>query len=999
MLNRRLAERLLCTTVLAGAFAATATGAFAQDADGDDVVIVTGTRIQDPNVVAASPVNSVGQEELSRKFEPNIERVFRDLPVTIPGDGQNVNNGTGGAATIDLRGLGPERSLVMIDGKRLVPYNQNGIVDVNTIPLNLIERVDIITGGASAVYGSDAMSGAINFVTRKNFEGVELGANYTLSEEGDGDTYDISALLGANFADGRGNVTMSLNYTDRSGVLLGARPYGLVGVDSASGAGADGNVVPAPAECDSPGSVAVGGSTTAMPGALDLPGGTLQFRADGTLGPRCSVFNFNPFNYYQTPQERFGITAIGNYQINDSVEFYARGTFAGVNVRQQVAPSGVFGNEFEIPLMNPFLSAQAQQAILDNVNGKLDPGIAGSTCVVTATEPCTGTFTTTGVQDLNMNSMFDLGDSIIVPVRRRTLELGTRSEDFNNNLFQIVTGFRGTLDWVSPDWNYDLSFQYAETDRTTVRGGYTNVANIALALNTVSETQCETPDGTVTAGCVPINLFGPFGSISDAAAQYNQAIAFQTQSATQMVVHGSISGPVQGFKSPWAENPLNLALGFEHREETGSLEPDECLKLPPVSCQGGAGGNLLPISASYGTWEGFVEGIIPVVEGQPYFENLSIEAGYRYSDFSPTEDTSAWKAGISWQVTPSLRLRYMEQKAVRAPNIAEIGSPITTGLDNADFDPCSSGNPNPITPDLVALCESTGVPVGQTGLINDIVSGQVNVFTGTNPDALPGAETARTRTAGIVLTPDMSSVGSAFGATTFSVDYYNINITDYIDTLAGDEIFDLCYTLGDAATCAGIVRSASGLITTAGTGLPAFIQNLEYFKASGLEFGLNTGYDIGDMGYLSFSFNGNYYLKNEFQSAPTSPVVDCNGGYSNVCDPVPTWRSVARGTWENGPFEASILWRRIGAMDFVGDPADLFDDFERISAHNYFDLSVGYQVTESVRIGGLVKNLADKNPPIIGNDTGTTSFNSGNTFPSLYDVLGRVYSVSIKATF
>ena len=973
-----------------------ATSALAQDSEdeGDgDVIIVTGTRIQNPNIAAASPVNTIGQDEIAKQFTPNVERVFRDLPLTIPGDGENVNNGTGGAATIDLRGLGPERSLVMIDGKRLVPYNFNGIVDVNTVPLNLIERVDVITGGASAVYGSDAMSGAVNFITRKDFEGIELSANYRIAEEGDGDTYDVSALLGANLDGGRGNVTLSLNYTDRSGVLLANRDFGVVGVDTESGAGADGVSVPAPAACGGlPEQVAVGGSTTAIPGALDLPGGTLQFNNDGTIGPRCSVFNFNPYNYYQTPQERFGITSIANYQINDSIEVYARGTFAGINVRQQVAPSGVFGNVFEIPMMNPFLTAQARQAILDNVNGVLLPAFGG-------TDPAGIDFTAAGVNDLNNNGVFDLGDSINAPVRRRTLELGTRSEDYDNNLFQFVIGARGALNWLSPEWNYDLSFQHAETDRTTIRGGYTNVANIGLALNTIDATTCTTPSGVTTAGCVPIDIFGGFGSITPAAAQYNQAIAFQTQKAVQTVVQASISGPVNALQMPWSETPFQMALGFEHREESGSLEPDECLKLPPVSCQGGAGGNLLPISASYGSWEGFVEGILPVIENRPFFESFAIEAGYRYADYNPTEDTSAWKAGVSWQVTPSLRLRYMEQKAVRAPNVSEIGSPITTALDNADYDPCSVGNPNPITPELIALCEATGVPAGRTGLINDIVSGQVNVFSGTNPAALPGAETARTRTAGVVFQPDMSVFGGDFNATTLSLDYYRIHITDYIDTLTGSEVFALCYTLADPTTCAGVVRDPGGLITTAGTGLPAFIQNLDYYQASGLEMGLQTGYDLGSVGNLAFSFNANYYLSNEFQSLETSPVNDCMGKYSNVCDPVPRFRSVARATYETGPFEASLLWRHISGMDFGGDPASIFDGFEHISAHDYFDLSVGFQLADNIRLGGQVRNLTNKNPPIIGNDTGTTSFNSGNTFPSLYDVLGRTYSLSIKANF
>ncbi|MEZ5892975.1 MAG: TonB-dependent receptor [Parvularculaceae bacterium] len=994
---RRLLSR---ASIAAIAMAGVAGQALAQDAtaltqedETGDVVIVTGTRIANPNVVAASPVTTVGQEEISRQVTPNLERVFRDLPITIPGDGENVNNGTAGAATIDLRGLGDNRALTMIDGKRLVPFNDSGTPDINMIPLNLIERVDVITGGASAVYGSDAMSGAINFITRRDFEGVEVSGSYSLTEEGDGDTYDISTLVGGNFADGRGNAVLSLNYTSRSPVTLAARPFGVFGVDTESGAGVGGVPTPADPSCDAPFADAVTGSTTAIPTALDLVGGTLQFRNDGSLGDRCSRFNFNPFNYYQTPQERFGITAVGHYEINDHIEAYFRGTYGGVNIRQQIAPSGLFGNEFEIPLMNPFLTASARQSIIDNINSELDDSFGGMAADGVD-------FTVAGVNDLNMNGILDLDDSITVPVRRRTLELGPRSENYDNNMFQMVVGFRGELPSFLTGWNYDLSFQYGETDRTTVREGYTNLEHFALGINTVDAATCTTPGGDTENGCIPINIFGPFGAIDEAMAEYGQAIAFQTQGATQAVLHGSVSGPVNGFKSPWADTPLNAAFGMEYRRETGFLNPDLCLRVVPESCQGGAGGYLLPISTAYKTWEGFVETIFPVIENRRGIENFSIEAGFRFSDFSPTEDTTAWKAGFNWNVTPTFRVRYMEQQAVRTPNIEEIGSPIVTSLDNADYDPCSTGNPNgapAMGSQLYDLCVATGVPPALIGSINDIVSGQVNIFAGTDPNNIPGAETARTRTVGFVWTPDL---GGGTGNTTISVDYYRIHITDYIDQVSGQEAFDLCYVAAVQSRCDSIVRDVAGRITTPGTGLLTAYENFPFFDASGIEFGVSTDFDLGSTGQLVFSMNGNYYLKNEYLGAEELGVVtDCKGKYSTSCDPLPTFRSVARLTWMNGPFETSLLWRHLSGIEFQGDLSSIFDDFEHISAHDYFDLSAGWQINDNLRVYGVVKNLLDKDPPIIGQDTGTTSYNNGNTVPSLYDTLGRTYSLSVKMTF
>lgn len=712
---------LLGGAAVVGLLAAGAPALAVQDSAGsDDVVVVTGTRIQSPNVVSSSPVTSVSEVELEFQQEANIERIFRNLPATIPGDGQNVNNGTVGAASIDLRGLGTNRSLILVDGKRLTPYSLTGIIDTQTIPVNMLERVDVVTGGASAVYGSDAMSGAVNFILKDDFEGVELSYEGRASEQSDGEQHHIGVLLGTNLNDGSGNVTASLGYTQRMGVQFGDRPFGLVGVSTTNGSGLGGApVLPGEPECQNPNSVdeTASGSTTAIPTALDLPGQTLQFRNDGTLGPRCTVFNFNPFNYYQTPQERFNIDVNGRYEINRHFEFYGRANFTATNVEQQIAPSGVFGNVFEVPLMNPFLSASARQAIIDQVNA------FATGAGVSVFDP------TTGAIDNNGNGVFDLADSIDVPIRRRTLELGTRSEAFDANQMHIVAGLRGDL-WG--DWGYDLSYQHGESDRTRVRAGYTNVTNIAHALNTVDATTCITPNGdTGPSTCVPLDLFsGGFGIITDAMAGYASVTALLHEKTTQDILSASASGPISGWQTPWADNPIDAAFGIEYRQETASSLPDSCLQEPPTSCQGGAGGNVLPVSGQFDVYEAFGEMFVPLVEGRPMFEDLNLELGYRLSDYSITGQSETWKAGVNWSPVDSLRFRAMIQQANRAPNISELFQPVTTGLSNATYDPCSAGNPNPIDAELRALCEATGVPPALVGVVGDIVSGQVNQFAG-----------------------------------------------------------------------------------------------------------------------------------------------------------------------------------------------------------------------------------------------------------------------------
>ena len=334
-------------------------------------MIVTGTRITVPGVTSSSPIYTVDSASIDKLQQPEVEMIFRRLPIALPSDGQNANNGTAGAATVDLRGLGPQRNVILIDGKRLTPYNFNGLVDTSVIPTALLERVDILTGGASTSYGSDAISGAINFVTKRDFEGVAIGTDFSQTGESDGEIKSANLTLGTNVAEGRGNVVFGIDWSEREGVQLGDRPLGQLGIVTEDGSGyqnyLDGIApTPPPAGCGGPNAVEAGGSTTTLPTRVAIAGGPGlgQFLDDGTLGPNCSVFNFNPYNYYQTPQERFGGTAIGRFEINEHAEAYGRLGYSSTRVRQQIAPSGVFATPFWTPLANPYISAPALTTIL-----------------------------------------------------------------------------------------------------------------------------------------------------------------------------------------------------------------------------------------------------------------------------------------------------------------------------------------------------------------------------------------------------------------------------------------------------------------------------------------------------------------------------------------------------------------------------------------------------------------------------------------------------------
>ncbi|WP_340676989.1 TonB-dependent receptor [Paraglaciecola sp.] len=990
--NSKLTKSIRLAMAIGAVSAFSTTVAIAQDVATTDQkaeaaiekIAVTGSRIRRPGAVSTSPIFSMNAEEISFFQEPEVERMLKVLPSTIPGDGANVNNGSAGAATVNLRGLGTQRTLVLMDGRRMTPFNYNGEVDTASIPTALLQNVDVVTGGASAVYGSDAISGAINFIMKKDFEGVELQYNHALTGDNDGVKDNIALTIGSNSADGKGNVALSVSWMNRDQVLLGDRPLGLLGINSKTGAGlAEFNAglppVAAAAGCDAPNIVDFekgSGSETAIPTRFALVGyapANGQFRNDGTIGTDCSVFNFNPFNFYQTPAKRYSATAIGHYEINDHATVYSTFNYNHQSVSQQVAPSGTFGAAFDVPLANPFIGTQAREYMINAGNAALAAGLLNTPGL-------------TNWIDSNGSGDVDEADYLRMQLRRRTVEFGARSELFNTDQFSILTGVEGQL---YGDWMYDASYQYGETNRVTTRGGYTNLGNIQNALDTIDGVNCKNG----VSSCVPLNLFGGLGTITPEMAAYSTATALQTQAYTQEIILLTANGPIEAIKLPWSEEELSISVGYEHRKETGSLEPDECLKQAPASCQGGAGGNLLAINGGYSSEELFIEGVLPVLEGVAFAERVDIEFGYRGADYSSVGSVNTWKLGATWQPTEDVLIRVMQQSATRAPNVAELSSPIVTALDNATIDPCSIANAGNIDATLNALCISTGMVQAQVGAVQDIISGQVNAFSGSDPDNAPGAEDAETFTAGFVYSADF------LDNFVISVDYYDIQVNDYIGEFSPQEVLDACYKGADTVACAKIKR-IGGDLTISGSGVELFTTNLKSRQVEGLEINVDFSIDLGDMGELSFNSNINKYLTHEQQSSDTSALIDCKGRFGTTCSPTSDLRWVQRTTWSWNDLTISALWRHMSSVDIQSDQvADTFDQFESIDSYNYVDLFASYQYGKHTRFTFGIDNVFEKDAPVLGGEVGQTAFNSGNTFPSSYDNLGRMYKMGVNFTF
>jgi iron complex outermembrane receptor protein len=940
---------------------------------------VTGSRIRSANAMSTSPIATIGEIEIKQQQQPEVERIIRNLPAALPGDGSNVNNGSGGAASINLRGLGRNRNLVLMNGKRMVPFNTSGHVDTSSIPTALIERIDLVTGGASAVYGSDAISGAMNVVLKNNFEGVEFETGHSRSAEADAFSQNASLTLGGNFDEDKGNAVLSIGWLDRDSLLLGQRPLGNLGIETASGANynnfLNGVAPEAPADplCGGPDSVAAGGSTTTVPtriGLFGVPSVGGQFRDGGNIGSNCSVFNFNPYNYYQTPAKRYSATAMARYNLNDEHTVYTNVNYVTTSVDTQIAPSGIFGTYFWIPMANPYFNDQARSTLLNGANAAIS------------------SMNATNWRDSNNNGVVDQADSLRLQIRRRTGELGPRSTGFDSDQFQFVTGVEGFL---NDTWAYEVSAQHGQTKRLDVSAGYTNIANIANQLDAVSKTACRNGD----TSCVPINLFGGYGTITPEMAAYARATAFIATEYQQRVVSGSINGPFDSVVSPFAESPLSMSFGYEWREEQAFSNPDECWKLAPASCLGGAGGNQLPVGGNFKVNELFTEGKLALVEDGFLTDVLELEFGYRHGNYNTVGDNGSWKLGLAWRINDEFLLRVMNNAATRAPNVGELYAPLTSGLDNASMDPCSIKNAANINDTLRARCIATGMTAAQVGKVEDIVSGQINVFSGSNPAKAPDAEDAKTTTLGFVWTPEFEAIKRV----NLSVDYYDIYVDGYIGTNTPQEVLDGCYILGNTTQCS-LIKRDGGTLTSDISGVQQYITNLAYLKTSGVEVQYSFGFDLETMGAIDFSGQLNRYIEVETLSSTTSTVIDCNGYFGTSCPPQHETRANQRVTWSYEDYSLGFMWRYLSDIDVEpGMSAGTYEAFRHIGSYSYVDMYSSYQVNEAVKLNFGVDNLLDRNAPVVGNEASSTSWNSGNTFPSHYDMIGRTYRMTVNVKF
>ncbi|KQO07826.1 TonB-dependent receptor [Sphingomonas sp. Leaf242] len=957
------------------------------DASADEAITVTGTRIRRPDLASNSPITSVTDQEIKYQGAVNVESVLNRLPQFTADANENVSNGSDGTANINLRNLGSNRVLTLINGQRLLPQQAT---DLNFVPSTLIERIDVVTGGASAVYGSDALSGVVNFVLRDNLDGIRADvqagvADHTndnayvrniISQRGfanaprhvtDGGKIDANLAVGKSFADDRGNITAYVGYRHTDPVLQSNRDVSACALQNADDAGTA-------LEC--------GGSSNTPFGTFNLrtgpmAGNRVSNAVDGSrtwvpYDAKTFAYNYSPTNYFQRSDERITGGGFAHFKIAPIAEVYGSVMYMRDRTFSQVAPSALFlGTVFNVPCDNPLLSA----------------GQAATLCGPTANTndaDATGTATTKPVE---------------IGYRLAGNGIESRRDFLRHSDYRYTAGVRGDL---GSGFSYDVGYLHSlvRLDETYMN----NVDNVKAqkALDVVNVNGVPTCRSVVNGSdpaCIPANVFQA-GGLTSAAAQYLFSESNTFGRNTQTVFSGTLNGDLGklGIKSPFANDGIGIAIGVEHRRETLLFTADAVAK------QGGindADGNI-SVNEGYGEIE------IPILQDKPFFKSLTLNGGARYSDYTNRQDSTGYrskfnaftyKGELSWEPVSDVRLRGSYNRAIRAPNISELFAAQQVGNVSAQ-DPCAGKGANRAS---LSICQLTGVTSAQysAGSIFDCPAETCSALGGGNRNLKP--EKGDTYTVGMVLTPRMVR------NLTLTVDYFHIKVNDYISSVPADLVISQC-TGGDAYYCGLFHRDPStGQLygsTVAGGYIVSTTYNTGFLKTSGIDVTADYTVRIGGLGRLNLNMVGTWLASSVAEPLPGLGSYDCKGLYGYSCgQPSPVWRHVARATWlAPQGITASIAWRHLDSVGLSSLSSNTFLNGSpsvinaKIPAYDYFDLAGTITIDKGLSLRAGINNMLDKNPPAIAAGA-LASFGNGNTYPGVYDVLGRTLFVGATVNF
>jgi iron complex outermembrane recepter protein len=987
-------------------------------------IVVTGSRIATPSLESVSPITAVTAAEIKSQGITRIEDLLNSLPQVVADQGSGLSMAANGTATVNLRGLGIQRTLVLVNGRRLMggdpaagapsttSVSGSSAADINQIPVALIDRVDVLTGGAASTYGADAVAGVVNFVMNDHFEGVRLDVNggiYNHSNHNsfiepllekehtadgttvptgtnwDGNNKDLALIMGHNFADGAGNFEGYLGYRRAAPITADHRDHaGCVlnnNLDLSSGASFG------PFKCF--------GSANSAPAVIyDQNFHSFQVDPAGDLVKRYQTYNFASTHYLQRIDERYTAGFFGHLKFNDHAEAYTEFMFMDDNTRGNYAPSGLFLG-----------TGTATSNGLGTGNVYTNCGVgaygnAGMNPYITASEFGSlcgpgGTFAQPGDAPVPGDIQLLLG--------RRNVEGGPREDTYTHTTMRSVFGLRGE---ITTDWNYDSSLTYGLTRSGDYHNNDVSVSRAQNALLAVAG-----PNGPVCrggqSGCVPWNIFNPALPITAAQLAYFSVPEELAADSTQEVWTTFVSGDLthQGIKLPTSDEGLKVVLGTEFRREAAELHPD-------AEYLTGDEGNVFvsPYDATYHVWEAFTEERLPLATNLPGIKSLDFETGYRYSSYSSGFDTNTFKVGLTWSPISDVRLRASYNRAVRVPNLAELYKPPIVELDSGT-DVCAAGAYSTNTPANQAACALTngGNPIGVPTLTSP--ASQYNGLLGGNPNLKP--EVGKTEDIGIVLTPTFLP---GFSAT---IDYADIKISNVITTYGPNLIQKNCILSGSATSyfCQLVHRDPNGTLWASNQGYTDDpILNIAGLENKSIDVGLAYRFDMGGLGKLRSRLDGTYLLHLITNPGGGITPYDCSGHFGPSCSPItPKWRHRFSVDWDTplAGLSAGATWRFFGSgnntlaqpgnPDYVGAAAVAAagpppDD--HIPTISYLDLHAAYSWNNlTLRVG--VNNVLDKDPPFIDttNTGGNTTYAESNTYPSLYDVNGRYLFANFTVDF
>ncbi|WRH76722.1 MAG: TonB-dependent receptor [Sphingobium sp.] len=963
------------------------TPSFAQDNAGEEAdsapIVVTGSLVKRPNEESAAPVTVVGGEDFKGQGATKVEDLLNSLPQVLATQNSGVSNGADGTATVSLRGLGTSRTLVLVDGRRLMPGGIGGgaAADLNFIPSALISSVEILTGGASSTYGADAVAGVVNFKMNREFQGVRVDGQYSMYQHNNnnevrsivnsrfsapegstinGGAYDVSIAIGSSLADDRGNIVAYAGLRHETAITQDKYDYSICTLNP-SGQNTGGVADFFCGGSGTPAVTRIGGISAANAALAGLP--TASSYTITSTGARPFVssdqFNFAPANYFRRPSTRYTAGVFADYEISENFNPYLDVMFMDYSTEAQIAPSGAFFGPRTVNCDNPFLTAG-------------NPTIGRAICG-----------TNLGVA----------GTTATALIGKRNVEGGNRFNDIGFNQFRVITGIKGE---ITDNWSYDLYGQFGQIKAANTYRNDVSSARINDALR-VGGTLANPVCLSGNAACVPYNVFS-VGGVTQGAADYIGIPLVLTGTTKETIVNGTVFGDL-GFTLPWAADTVASAFGFEWRKEELATQPD----LAYINGDGaGQGGPTLPIDGAYSVRDLFGEVVVPLVQDKSFFQDLSLELGFRNSSYSVrggagSNSENTWKIAANWSPIELLKLRGSVNRAVRSPNIGELFSNSSVGL-FAGTDPCAGATPTATR----AQCALTGVSSAQYGTILSNSAQQYNGFFGGNLGLSP--EKADSWTAGFVLTPTRNI--------SLSVDYYDIKVKNAVGTIGAQVILNQCIATADPFFCSKINRSTvAGAAGSLWLDESGFVDdrttNTGSVATSGIDINADARFELGTNN-VRVSLVGNYV--DSFVSQPITGgfTYDCAGFYGLTCgNPQPTWKHAAKVRFSTAnDFAATLTWRYVGKVkaDYTSADPDLnapgsgpaTDD--ALAAENYFDLlfSVPLKDTIGFRLG--VNNILDNDPPLISQSS-LGGFGNGNTFPGSYDHLGRYLFVGLTADF